>query len=199
MLTRLSEPAHDMYSTSCEFREAARRRTHAVTIVRCHCGGRYVQTVDFSACQATAGATNLEWPCSRGPDESVLSIPRGNIAPCLYLGCGGAGPVAAGPRGVLCNDKAVSLLGQVYLTRVGKGLRTQRRDPAATSTCTNYIARRLYSIHNRRHDRPASRVTHILARLRRRTKLRPSTWPTSRFCTSILNTEVPFATMLHVH
>ena len=93
----------------------------------------------------------------------------------------------------------ISLLGQVYLTRVGKGLRTQRRDPAATSTCTNYIARRLYSIHNRRHDRPASRVTHILARLRRRTKLRPSTWPTSRFCTSILNTEVPFATMLHVH
>jgi hypothetical protein len=36
----------------------------------------FSQTVDFSACQATAGATNVERPCSRGPDESVLSIPR---------------------------------------------------------------------------------------------------------------------------
>ena len=36
-------------STSCEFRDAVRPRTHAVTIVRCHRGGRYVQTVDFRA------------------------------------------------------------------------------------------------------------------------------------------------------
>ena len=50
--------------------------THAVTIVRSHRGGRYVQTVHFSACQATAGATNVERSCSRGPYESVLSIPR---------------------------------------------------------------------------------------------------------------------------
>ena len=42
----------------------------------CHRGGRYVQTVDFSACQAIAGATNVERSYSRGPYESVLSIPR---------------------------------------------------------------------------------------------------------------------------
>ena len=76
MLTRLSEPARDTYSTPFEFREAARPCTHAVTIVRCHRGGRYVQTVVFSACQATAGATNVERSCSRGPDELLLSIPR---------------------------------------------------------------------------------------------------------------------------
>ena len=76
MIPRLSELARDTYSMSCEFQDAARSRTHAVTIVRSHRGGRYVQTVDFSACQATAGATNVERSCSRGPDESVLSIPR---------------------------------------------------------------------------------------------------------------------------
>ena len=97
MRARLSELTRDTYSTSCEFREAARPCTHAVTIVRCHRGGRYVQTVDFSACQATAGATNVERPCSRGPDESVLSIPR--LRRC---GTGRGRP----PRGVLFNDIA---------------------------------------------------------------------------------------------
>ena len=53
--------------------------------------------VDFSACQATAGATSVERSCSRGPDESVYYP---------YPGCGGAGPVAGGPRGVLFNDIA---------------------------------------------------------------------------------------------
>ena len=83
MLTRLSELARYTYSTSCEFREVARPRTHAVTIVRCPVtavdatyGFMYVQTVDFSACQATAGATSVDRSCSRGPDESVLSMPR---------------------------------------------------------------------------------------------------------------------------
>ena len=64
--THLSELARYTYSTSCEFHDAARSRMHAVTIVRCHRGGRYVQMVDFSACQATAGATNVEQSCSRG-------------------------------------------------------------------------------------------------------------------------------------
>ena len=36
----------------------------------------YVQTVDFSACQAAAGANNVEQSCSCGPDGSVLSISR---------------------------------------------------------------------------------------------------------------------------
>ena len=62
MLTRLSEPARDTYSTSCEFREAARPRTHAVTIIHhvtavdTMCRRRWISL--FSACQATAGATN---------------------------------------------------------------------------------------------------------------------------------------------
>ena len=53
----------------CEFRDARPRpRTHAVTIVRCHRGGRYVQTVDFSACQATAA----RW----GDERRAVMLPR---------------------------------------------------------------------------------------------------------------------------
>ena len=42
----------------------------------------YVQTVDFSACQATAGATSVDRSCSpsRGPDESVLSLSLPRLA-----------------------------------------------------------------------------------------------------------------------
>ena len=38
MLVRLSELGRDMHSISCESRDAARPRTHAVTIVRSHRG-----------------------------------------------------------------------------------------------------------------------------------------------------------------
>ena len=69
------------------------------------------------SCQATAGATSVERSCSRGLDESVLSIPR-------LRSSGGAGPVAGGPRGVLCNDIAPhSCIILVYKNLDGKGLR----------------------------------------------------------------------------
>ena len=80
MITRLSELARDAYSTSCEFREAARPCTHAVTIVPMTAGaacGRYVcadRWISAPVDQATAGATNVERSCSRGPDESVLYL-----------------------------------------------------------------------------------------------------------------------------
>ena len=87
MLTRLSELTRGTYSTSCEFCEATRPRTHAVTIVIEHrsMSPRWTLcavSVDFSACQATAGATNVERSCSRGPDESVLSMPRLRSSSC---------------------------------------------------------------------------------------------------------------------
>ena len=78
MLTRLSEPARDMSSTSCEFREAARPCTHAVTIVRCHRGG-WTLCADGGFQRLSGhrwGDRNVEQSCSRGPYESVLSIPR---------------------------------------------------------------------------------------------------------------------------
>ena len=62
-----------------EFRDAARPRTHGrwgVTIVASFDVAPAVdamldamyRTVDFSACQATAGANNVERSCSRGAD-----------------------------------------------------------------------------------------------------------------------------------
>ena len=64
----------DTSSMSGEYRDANSLRTHAVAIVRSHRSGCYVQTVDFSACQAIAEAANVEQPCSRGPVGSVLSM-----------------------------------------------------------------------------------------------------------------------------
>ena len=67
--------AHSSGVRSCRARSAQHQLTglEAANEAR---RGRYVQTVDFSACQATAGETNVERSCSRGTDESVLSVPR---------------------------------------------------------------------------------------------------------------------------
>ena len=54
----------------------------------------------------------------RGPDESVLS---------LHLGYGGAGPVAAGPRGVLF--ATISLPVPVYWNLEGKGFSAMIHTP----------------------------------------------------------------------
>ena len=46
--------------------------------------------VDFSACQATSGETNVE-------SGHAPAVRTSRYYP--YLGCGGAGPVAGGPHG----------------------------------------------------------------------------------------------------
>ena len=90
MLTCTLVRAISVYVLNDPFRDAARPRTHAVTIVRCHRGGRYVpDSVDFSACQATAGASSVERSCSPAVRTGLGTIHR------PYLGCVGAGPVAA--------------------------------------------------------------------------------------------------------
>ena len=79
--------------------------THAVTIVRCHRGERYVQTVDFSACQAITGATNVERSCYR-------AVRTSRYYP--HFGCR-----EVRPTGVLCST--ISLPGPVYSNRGGRG------------------------------------------------------------------------------
>ena len=111
MLTRLSELARDTSSTSCEFREAARPCTHAVTIVRCHRGGRYVQTVDFSACQATAGATNVE--------PRAVMLPRSVRVGTIYTSAAEVRDRSRAAHGAFYSK--MSLPGSVYRTLAGKG------------------------------------------------------------------------------
>ena len=86
--------------------------------------------------------------CSRGPDESVFY---------LYRGCGGAGPVAGGPRGVLFNDIAprCTIVHPVPDRTRGKGLKRKADNlEGHKERCKGIIRYSTISLYQTLHQRP---------------------------------------------
>ena len=127
MLTRLSELARDTYSTSCEFREAARPCTHAVTIrfdvtavdaIMCR---RWISAPE--ACQATAGATSVE--------RSRVMLPRSVRVGTIHTSAAEVRDRSRPAHGAFYST--ISLSGYVYITLAGKGLTTKTNHTLRTN------------------------------------------------------------------